>query len=118
MNSHFARAGRETFELRDSDSITFMQTGARAAAIVFVLTGALAGTVHEHRLCTLEEGGSFPELADAGRRLSRVASPEILVFDRKPCTAFYPGARSAHPLTGSYDEGLDAAVAQGGVRSS
>ena len=83
----------------------------RGRAVLFVLlAGWAAAAAREAPSLDLHEDGYYPELVDAGVALSTIVADTNLVFDRKPYTAFYAGARyQATPLAG-YDETLDAIV--------
>jgi hypothetical protein len=87
---------------------------ARGIVIGGLAAGLIASAVLERRLYTLNEDGSFPELVRAGTWLHRFAGPGTLVYDRKPYTAYYAGARGRWLPTGSRDAVLGQIVADGG----
>lgn len=84
-------------------------------AVGIVCVGGLATTaVRELPAYSLNEDGHFPELVEAGRWLAPYVVSGSVVYDRKPYTAFFAGATYRTIPTGSYDEIMDAIVAEGG----
>lgn len=63
---------------------------------------------------TLNEDGFFPELKRAGDVLGPAVSGDMLIFGRKPYTAFYAGTRFQTTPLGDYHKTIDAVVAAGG----
>lgn len=86
---------------------------ARLLALV-LLAGWLLAAIPGYRALRQQEDGYHPELVDAGRALAAVVNPQTLVFDRKPYTAFYAGARFQTTPMGAYGETIDAVVAARG----
>lgn len=81
---------------------------------VLCLAGIGLTVVRELPGYTFHEDGYFPELVEAGEWLREYVGPETVVYDRKPLTAFYSGASYRTIPLGTYEEILDAIVAEGG----
>ena len=85
----------------------------RLSAAVLV-AGWVVAAIPEAKGLKRHEDGFYPELAAAGEAMKPFIPASSLIFDRKPYTAFYAGARYETTPLGGYNETLNEIIRRKG----